>query len=57
MFMPVFFLAESSAAIENPTVPQWAATVILVAALVICVGMFAFFLRAIRKNKDRTGRY
>ncbi|MBO4366642.1 MAG: hypothetical protein J5843_03185 [Clostridia bacterium] len=55
--MPVRFLADSSAVLENPTVPQWAATIILIAALVLCIGMFAFFLRAIRKNKDRTGRY
>ena len=55
--MPCRFLAETSAAMENPTVPQWAATIILVAALVLVVGLFAFFLRAVRKNKERTGRY
>ena len=55
--MRSLLLAEASAVAQNPSVPQWVATVILFAALAAVIGIFVFFLRYLRKNKSRTGRY
>ena len=56
--MRTWLLAESSAAVaENPTIPQWAATLIIIAGFVLVLCFFALFLRALRKNKEKTGHY
>ena len=54
MRTPVFtFLAVSEAAAERPTVPQWVATVFLLAALAIVIAITVFFVRAVKNNKGK----
>ncbi|MBP5230551.1 MAG: hypothetical protein ILO68_02380 [Clostridia bacterium] len=52
-FLPALSSAAQSA---GPTVPQWAATIILLAALAAVILLFVFVLKAIKKDRNSRGR-
>ena len=54
MRTPVFpLLTVSEAAAERPTVPQWVATVFLLAALAVVIAITVFFIRAVKNNRGK----